>query len=361
MARAVSLREAFDDFVADKQYQGVSPATISFYSRNWRHFVRDTGVVDVADLNPGVIRRWLLIHQGVSPTTLATYDRSLRVTLNWFEKHGYVADGPMKALPKRRTPRTTVDTFTLAEAQAIIKKAKKGRYPRRDVALASPLLDTGLRIGEAIGLKLEDVDWVESSVQVTGKAGPRVVPFGRGAIDRVKIRLTFHRRRSREDARPRAGHALIAWSLVRVQQGTAELERQTSAMAAMETLSPGIRAGSFAPCRAGGSTGNHVTYASFMPAKSSSSASTMVTLTILSIELPASSKMAAMLRRHWCVCSCTVVPTILPVPPSVGAVPETNTSPPAFTAWLYVAGGLPALSVNTMLRGMGAPLLRQTV
>jgi len=30
MAHVVSLREAFDDFLADKQYQGVSPATISY-------------------------------------------------------------------------------------------------------------------------------------------------------------------------------------------------------------------------------------------------------------------------------------------------------------------------------------------
>ncbi len=53
MAHVVTVREAFDDFVADKQYQGVSPATISFCSRNWSHFVRDTGVETVADLTPG--------------------------------------------------------------------------------------------------------------------------------------------------------------------------------------------------------------------------------------------------------------------------------------------------------------------
>ena len=39
MAHGVTLREAFDDFIADKQYQGVSPATVSFYRRNWAHFL----------------------------------------------------------------------------------------------------------------------------------------------------------------------------------------------------------------------------------------------------------------------------------------------------------------------------------
>ena len=199
MAHVVLLREAFEDFIADKQYQGVSPATISFYARNWRHFVRDTGVETFEDLTTGVIRSWLLAHQGVTPTTLATYDRSLRVTLNWFEKRGYVAVSPMKVLPKRRTPRTRVDTFTLAEAQAITKRAKEGRHPRRDVALVTLLLDTGLRIGEAIGLKLEDVNWVEGYLHVTGKTGPRVVPFGR----RTKAALKAYVDRERKAASPR--------------------------------------------------------------------------------------------------------------------------------------------------------------
>ena len=199
MAHDVLLREAFEDFIPDKQYQGVSPATISFYARNWAHFVRDTGVETFGELTSSVIRSWLLAHQGVTATTLATYDRSLRVTLNWFEMRGYIAESPMKVLPKRRTPRTTVDTFTLAEAQAIIKIAREGRHPRRDVALVTLLLDTGLRIGEAIGLRLDDIDWVESYVQATGKTGPRVVPFGR----RSKAALKLYVDRERKATSPR--------------------------------------------------------------------------------------------------------------------------------------------------------------
>jgi hypothetical protein len=37
-----------------------------------------------------------------------------------------------------------------------------------------------------------------------------------------------------------------------------------------------------------------------------------------------------------------VDPLMTPVTGSLGAVPETKTSPAAFTAWLYTGGGLPA-------------------
>src|SRR4029079_5890882 len=72
---------------------------------------------------------------------------------------------------------------------------------------------------------------------------------------------------------------------------------QASAIAAIDTFSPGTRTGSFAPWRAGGLDGNHFSHSSFMPAKSSSSASTIVALTTLSSELPAASRIAEMFVR----------------------------------------------------------------
>ncbi len=198
MERATSIREAFADFLDDKEYQGVRPWTIDFYRRNFEHFLKDTGVEVIGDVSESVIRSWLLAHRHVSEATLATYDRSLRVTFNWFEKRGYVAVSPMANLPKRKTPRTVVDTFSRSELQEIMKIARGGRNPRRDVALVTLLLDTGVRIGEATTLKLDDVNWKESSLQVSGKTGPRVVPFGR----RTKATLKAYIDRERKAATP---------------------------------------------------------------------------------------------------------------------------------------------------------------
>lgn len=79
--RTPSIREAVDDFLDHKEYQGV-------------------------------IRRWLLGHRHVSGAILATYDRILRVTFNGFEKRSYIAASPMANLPKRirRGPSSTRST-----------------------------------------------------------------------------------------------------------------------------------------------------------------------------------------------------------------------------------------------------------
>jgi hypothetical protein len=55
-----------------------------------------------------------------------------------------------------------------------------------------------------------------------------------------------------------------------------------------------------------------------------------------------------MFVRHCLVCSWIVVPVMVPVAGSCGDVPETKTSPAAFTAWLYVGGAFGALGVETI-------------
>jgi hypothetical protein len=48
--RTTTLRAAFADFIEDKDYQGVRPATLHFYRSNREHFLRDTGIASLDDL-----------------------------------------------------------------------------------------------------------------------------------------------------------------------------------------------------------------------------------------------------------------------------------------------------------------------
>ena len=194
MAHDVTFREAFEDFIEDKLYQRARPATIHFYRSNVEHFVRDTGLEHLEELHLQMVRPWLLEHKDLTPNTLATYDRCLRVVCNWLEKRGYVAESPMRQLPKRHPKRTVIETFSREDLRAILARCQRSRYPRRDVALVTLLLDTGLRIGEAIGLRLDDIDWTAGTLSVDGKTGPRVVPFGRKSKAALKVYIDRERR-----------------------------------------------------------------------------------------------------------------------------------------------------------------------
>ena len=75
----------------------------------------------------------------------------------------------MANLPKPRARRTHVETLSPADVQRVIGVAKRSGCPRRDVALLTLLLDTGIRATELAGLTLEDVHWSEGWLQIKVK------------------------------------------------------------------------------------------------------------------------------------------------------------------------------------------------
>lgn len=180
------LSLALEDFYAEQEYKGNRPATLFFYRKNLKRFLADTGITHLSQLTPHAVRGWLLQHRGLSPNTLATYDRALRVFTGWLHRRGYLAADPMVALPKPRGRRVEVVTFTAEEVRAMLEVARRRNLPLRDTALLILLLDTGLRIGEATGLHLRDVNWTEGWLAVDGKSGERTVPFGRKAKAALK-------------------------------------------------------------------------------------------------------------------------------------------------------------------------------
>ncbi len=201
-----TLDEALAEFYEDQRYKGNSAATLYFYRSNLDRFQRGTGIVYLDDFQESAVRRWLLQHTNVSQSTLATYDRSIRVVSKWLHNRGYLPVDPMDRLPKPKARTTPMATFSEADVRTMVGLARASRQPLRDVALITLLLDTGLRIGEAMSLQLRDVDWVQGWLSVEGKTGQRVVPFGR------KCRLALRRYvdRGRRAASPGVQHVFIA-------------------------------------------------------------------------------------------------------------------------------------------------------
>jgi integrase/recombinase XerD len=160
-------------FVVDCRARSLSPKTISSYleaSGSFRAFVAaavGAGPLagqTLADLTLESGRAWAAdLKEGRRPATVANRIRGLKVLSNWCVTETYLATDPLARLHCPRIPRTIVVTFSEDQVRVMLQLAS----PALAMTLRI-LLDTGLRISEAVGLTCDDV--LDGYLRVTGKA-----------------------------------------------------------------------------------------------------------------------------------------------------------------------------------------------
>jgi integrase/recombinase XerC len=128
----------------------------------------------------------------------------LRSFFRWACREGHLEKNPARGLPQPRTPRKLPRALTLEDTQQLLDTADEGSLPQREFALFELLYATGLRVSEASGLDLSDLDLESRLVRVTGKGSrERIVPFGDSAADALReympLRAQLTRRRAADN------------------------------------------------------------------------------------------------------------------------------------------------------------------
>ena len=147
------------------------------------------GLADVADLDLRSLRSWLAKQQtlGLSRTTLARRSTAARVFTAWLHRSGQAPRDAGATLGSPKTRRTLPPVLRTDEARDLIRAAAEladdgSPVGLRDVAMLELLYATGIRVGELVGLDVDDLDRDRNVVRVFGKGRKeRTVPFGHPA------------------------------------------------------------------------------------------------------------------------------------------------------------------------------------
>lgn len=166
------------------------------------------GVTDPADLTIRSLRSWLanLQTRGRARTTLARRATAVRVFTSWLARTGRApADaGALLASPKAH--RELPAALSQAEVRELLDSTAAavgddGSLGLRDLAVLELLYATGIRVGELVGLDIDDLDRSRRVVRVFGKGRKeRAVPYGRPAADALELWLDRGRPELRTDA-----------------------------------------------------------------------------------------------------------------------------------------------------------------
>ncbi|MCC7020680.1 MAG: site-specific integrase [Ardenticatenales bacterium] len=143
----------------------VRPSTLKSYTGHIKfHIVPAIGTVPLVKLQPQHVQRMInaLLESGLSPSTVLRVRATLRRSLNQAMKWGVVSRNVATLVTPPKVERFRVEPLTAEEALAILQVVK----PHRLEALYTLLLGSGLRLGEALGLRWEDVDLAQGKLTV---------------------------------------------------------------------------------------------------------------------------------------------------------------------------------------------------
>lgn len=103
------------------------------------------------------------------PSTVWTAWRHLKGFFKWLRAEGDITSNPMETVSKPTVPPTEIAVLTADEIRKLLACCK-GNKPddRRDLALISVMLDTGLRLTEVTRISLEDVS-NDNTIRIFGK------------------------------------------------------------------------------------------------------------------------------------------------------------------------------------------------
>jgi integrase/recombinase XerD len=186
------LSNLFQQFVKERIYlKGVTKKTVIFYGNSWASFEKHHS----GDLSKQSLKDYVtaMRRAGIKPVSCNTYISCINAFLRWLHEEEHHSD--LLKIQKLRVEKRVLKTFSEAQLRSIITFKPKTFTERRIHTLLCLLIDTGLRINEALTIKVSSVDLDNLLVTVRGKGNKeRIVPFGY-ELRKVLFRFMKHGKR----------------------------------------------------------------------------------------------------------------------------------------------------------------------
>lgn len=159
--------------------------------------VQTGGAGTLGDITLADLRAWLgsLSASGAARTTVARRAASVRTFFAWARRTDRVTADPALRLTSPKRQRTLPDVLTATGATQLLEVAEVAAddddpIHARNRAVLELLYASGIRVGELVGLDVDDLDLDRQVVRVLGKGRKeRIVPFGAPAAQALSAWL----------------------------------------------------------------------------------------------------------------------------------------------------------------------------
>jgi integrase/recombinase XerD len=164
----------------DRLHPALTPATTS------ADHLKDVVDARLTDILPKTGKR-------ISAKTVNHTICALKAFFTYMWEEGYIPENPTAPVKKVKYINKTIQAFSDEQVKALLDGPDTTKFTgERDRLLLLVLLDSGLRISEALNIELGDIDRTSCTIRTIGKGGKeRLVPFGtsaRRALNKYLVR-----------------------------------------------------------------------------------------------------------------------------------------------------------------------------
>ena len=206
----ISLQRAIHGFVLAKEAEGKSLKTTQWYQhfllKFEQYLAKAAADSQLNAITAEQVREFLkylrephpqfeqhrfrrqVIQAASSPRTVQGAFTTLSVFFNWCFAEGLIERNPVANVKRPKLAKTIVPIFSRDELQALLKACESGQdesLTARNKAMIMVLLDTGIRLSELIGMRMDKLNVNESTAQVMGKGAKERAVFLGGYCKKI--------------------------------------------------------------------------------------------------------------------------------------------------------------------------------
>ena len=174
--------------------RAMSQNTVASYCSDVEKFLKFYGG-RLEDVSVADVEEYLQSREGLSERSQARVLSSLRSFFDWLQMEKVIEDNPCDRVDGPKIGRYLPNVLSEEEVAALIDSVDvSGWQGLRDRAILEVLYGCGLRVSEAVGLKISCLYFKEGFIRVIGKGNKeRLVPIGDMAITAVEEYLEARR------------------------------------------------------------------------------------------------------------------------------------------------------------------------
>jgi len=211
----------FNHLVVEK---GLSDRTLESYARDLAHFVHyleGQAVYEAAEVDTAMVLHYVISLQkrGLAPRSRARALVSIRGFFRFLVQEDILDHDPARLVDLPKIGMSLPGTLTKKEMERLLDAPDTtSHWGVRDRAMLELGYAAGLRVGELVSVKMQDISLAAGFVRVMGKGSKeRVVPIGEVAVEWIREYL--------ETSRPKLAKGKKGDHLFVAQGGRAPLSR----------------------------------------------------------------------------------------------------------------------------------------